>query len=107
VPEPDAVARNIRRFNDLGLEVHITEMDYRLKLPADPAARKAQARFFGDIVKVCLEARDCPVFAVWGVSDGYSWVHDRFTDEGEPLLFDDQCQPKAPYRAVQEALAQG
>ncbi len=104
VPDPESVARNIRRFNDLGLEVHLTEMDYRLKLPASRAAREAQARYFGDIVRVCREARDCTVLTVWGVSDNLSWIPHRFPGEGEGLLFDAQYRPKATYRALQQAL---
>jgi len=33
-PNPQDVAANIKRLNDLGLEVHITEMDVRIREPA-------------------------------------------------------------------------
>ena len=103
-PDPHSVAANIRRFADLGLEVHITEMDVRLEEPVSEADLEDQARIYGDILAVCLEAEHCDVLVVWGVTDRYSWLPQVFPGAAAPLLFDDNGKPKPAYHALREAL---
>jgi len=80
-PDPESVAENIRRFQDLGLDVEITEMDVAYLPeddPGDEAARQErQAEFYRDIVDVCLET-GCDTVVVWGVRDSDSWVPTWF-----------------------------
>jgi endo-1,4-beta-xylanase len=108
-PDPESVAENIRRFQDLGLDVEITEMDVAYLPeddPGDEAARQErQAEFYRDIVDVCLET-GCDTVVVWGVRDSDSWVPTWFGElTDDPLLFDDGNDPKPSYDAVKEALA--
>lgn len=109
-PDPDSVAENVRRFRDLGLDVQITEMD--VAFPADERPENAseqQAEYYRAITEACLEA-GCGALVQWGVNDATSWLRgfkdfpERFT--GDPLLFDDGCDPKPAYHAVREALAE-
>ncbi|TYT63367.1 endo-1,4-beta-xylanase [Natrialba swarupiae] len=107
-PDPDSIAENVRRFNDLGLEVQITEMDvafHQGEEPEDPL--EAQAEYYSEVVEACLEA-GCETIVTWGVGDGTSWLRgfkdfgERYT--GDPLLFDDRYEPKPAYHAVKDAL---
>jgi len=103
-PDRHRVAANIRRFADLGLEVHITEMDVRLEEPVSEADLEDQARIYRGILEVCVEAEHCDVFVVWGVTDRYSWLPQVFPGAAAPLLFDDNGKSKPAYHALCEAL---
>ncbi|WP_227378707.1 endo-1,4-beta-xylanase [Haladaptatus halobius] len=107
-PNPESVGENFRRFQDLGLDVQITEMD--VAFPADDPPEnplEKQAEYYGDIVRTCL-AVDCNMLITWGVNDAGSWVREfkdfasRYTVD--PLLFDDHSNRKPAYRAVRDAL---
>lgn len=108
-PDPASVAENIRRFQDLGLDVQITEMDVAYTPDDDPRdvdeRRELQADFYRDIVEVCLET-GCDTAVVWGVRDSDSWVPEWFESlSDDPLLFDSANDPKPAYRAIKETLA--
>ncbi|MFC6726126.1 endo-1,4-beta-xylanase [Halobium palmae] len=109
-PDPASIAENVRRFQELGLDVQITEMD--VAFPAGEApddALERQAEYYRDVVDVCLET-GVDTLVTWGVRDADSWLRsfrdfsERFT--GDPLLFDDRNRPKPAYRAVSEALSE-
>lgn len=108
-PDPDSVAKNIRRFRELGLDVQITEMD--VAFPIDNRLEnplEEQAEYYQAITEACLEA-GCETLVQWGVNDANSWLRsfkdypERFA--GDPLLFDDSCDPKPAYHTVKETLA--
>jgi endo-1,4-beta-xylanase len=108
-PDPERVADTIERFQELGLKVHITELD--VAYDADDAPEnplEAQADYYRDLVSACVAA-DCDSITTWGVNDGNSWVRDFYKAEErftiDPLLFDRKCDPKPAYYAVKEALA--
>lgn len=105
-PKPRHIAENIRRLNDLGVDVHITEMDVRMKDPASAADFEKEARVFRDVMETCLASRRCGAFVVWGVTDRYSWLPEFFPGHRSGLLFDGAGLPKPSYRAVCDALGQ-
>lgn len=107
-PDPESVRENIRRFQSLGLDVQITEMDVAFSASNPPdTPLETQAKYYGDIVRTCL-AVDCDTLVTWGVNDAGSWVRgfkdfaSRYT--GDPLLFDDRNDRKPAYHAVRDAL---
>jgi len=104
-PRSLSVAANIKRFNDLGLDVHITEMDVRIKEPFSKSDYAKQAQIYREVMEVCLNAQRCSAFLVWGLTDKYSWIPETFKGEGAALLFDAAGCPKAAYEAIQAALA--
>lgn len=108
-PDPESIAKNVRRFQELGLDVQITEMDvafHRDDPPADAAER--QAEYYREIVETCLDI-GVETLVVWGVTDASSWIRnfkdfgERYT--GDPLLFDDRNSPKPAHAAVLDALS--
>jgi len=96
-PNPQEIAANIRRLNDLGLEVHITEMDVRIKTPARWEDLIKQAEIYREILKVCLSAERCKVFVMWGFTDKHSWIPSHFAGYGAALIFDESYKPKPAY----------
>jgi len=103
-PKPEEVAANIKRLGNLGLEVHITEMDVRIKLPVSKEKLSEQARIYGEIFKVYLDAENCTAFVMWGFTDRYSWIPSFFSGYGAALIFDGSYRPKQAYYALWRAL---
>jgi endo-1,4-beta-xylanase len=105
-PRPEDVAANVRRLTDLGLRVHISEMDVRIRdLPGCwPHRLQVQAQTYGQILAACLREPGFDGIKFWGFTDRHSWIHQHFGADG-PLLFDFDYRPKPAYLAVRDALA--
>jgi GH35 family endo-1,4-beta-xylanase len=108
--DPDQVAQNIARLGELGLQVQLTEIDVRYSGEANDNILQRQASDYYRLMDVCLADEACTAFITWGVTDKYTWL--RGANLGfynnpsvEPLLFDDDYQPKPAYFAVLDALA--
>jgi endo-1,4-beta-xylanase len=104
-PDPEDVRANMQRLGDLGLQVHITEMDVRLPDDPDPELYEKQAEVYRQMMAVCVDAPSCTAFVTWGFTDRHSWILYSFPGEGEALLFDAAYQPKLAYVALQDALS--
>jgi len=95
--------KNMKRFADLGLEIHITELDVRLH-DGSTASLNAQAKIYGEIASACLDLSACKVIQTWGVSDNHSWIPSEYPDLGWSLLWDANYQKKPAYAAMLDAL---
>jgi endo-1,4-beta-xylanase len=100
----DNVAANMRRFQDLGLEISVTEADVRMIMPPDNAKLQAQANGYNTLLQGCLLIRRCVMFTVWGFTDKYSWVPGFFDGEGAANLLDEEFAAKPAYDAVRSTL---
>jgi len=98
-----SLTRNLKRFADLGLIIHITELDVRLA-DASTGALAAQADLYRKITGICLDNLSCRVIQLWGVTDRYSWIPWFFPGYDSALLWDANYQKKPAYRSVQQAL---
>ncbi len=105
-PKLDSLAKNFKRFGELGLEVQFTELDVKVQ---DGVGNwdnrlKDQAKVYAGLLKTCLEAKSCTAFTTWGFIDRYTWIGD-LTGLGEaPLIFDKSYRPKPAYHAMKEVL---
>ena len=101
----ESLRANFKRFGELGLIIHVTEMDVGLPngKGSDPVFLKRQAEEYAKVMRVCLETPQCQAFLTWGLTDKYNWI-----DEGgqltSPLLLDAFYNPKPAYEAVRELL---
>jgi endo-1,4-beta-xylanase len=99
---------NIRRLTDLGLEVHITEMDVRLPVDASGRASAAdleiQAQIYDTVVAACLKFPLCTAIQTWGGTDNHSWIPGTDPGFGAALLFDGAYQAKPAWSAVHRRL---
>lgn len=100
MPSDVFLAHYMKRFDDIGIEVHITEMDVRLPLPLQARDVTMQTEAYRMVMRRCLEAPNCKAFVTWGVTDRYSWIPDFFKGTGSPLLFDARYQPKPAFHSV-------
>ena len=104
-PKPEDVASNVRRLADLGLKVDISEMDVQIRqLPGDLSEReKVQRKVYHDVIAACLKERNFTDITFWGFTDFHSWINSRYGPDN-PLLFDQNYQPKPAYNGVLDAL---
>lgn len=105
-PSTDELAENIRRLNELGLTVHITEMDVRLKGGVAEDKLAEQAQVYREVLEVCLAAEACTALVMWGFTDVYSWVPGYFLGYGKALPFNELLEPKPAYHALLKTLAE-
>jgi endo-1,4-beta-xylanase len=103
-PRPDDVQENMARLADLGLQVHITELDVRIRGDPTELELEAQAGTYREIMETCLGASNCTAFVMWGLTDRHSWIPYFFSGWGSALILDGAYQPKPAYEALQEAL---
>jgi endo-1,4-beta-xylanase len=107
-PVPAETAGNIRRFNDLGLAVHITELDVWVPKDAPPSELLKQAEVYRGVFETALAAPDCKAVALWGFTDRYSWVPSISNGTyGRALIYDPEYHPKPAYEAIAAALRDG
>jgi endo-1,4-beta-xylanase len=104
-PTAADVASNLRRFERLGLETSITEVDVRMIMPPDPVKLQAQAQGYSVLLQGCLLSLRCTSFTVWGYTDKYSWVPGFFTGEGAANLLDEQFAAKPAYHELRAILS--
>ncbi|MCP4436526.1 MAG: 1,4-beta-xylanase [Actinomycetia bacterium] len=103
LPAPGSIEALLSRFGDLGLEVAITELD--VVTPPSGPDPQAQAGHYEQVVSECIAA-GCREVTVWGVHDAQSWLDDFLNrDNTDPLLFDDELEPKAAYDSTKRAIA--
>ena len=98
-PQFGTYADAIDKFNSLGLDVQITELD------VTTCSKEEGANLFVDIFKVSAE-RSLGISSVslWGHCDGASWRQSYKeadgTQGGNPLPFDRNCNPKSFYQSI-------
>jgi endo-1,4-beta-xylanase len=100
-PSYTAIESNIQRFIALGLEVQVTEADYRLSSGGSTSLLTQQANFFSQLVAILLRNGQ-HTFVAWGVDDGHSWMGSS----AQALLFDSSYQPKPAVTSILTALGQ-
>lgn len=95
---------NIRRFTELGVEVHLSELDIDDDLSNNDIGA-GQAENYRKVVRACLNVPKCTGITVWGIADSESW---RSSERG--LLFtggNGNYTKKAAYTAVLDELKKG
>jgi GH35 family endo-1,4-beta-xylanase len=104
-PDRADLKANISRLSDLGIVVHISEMDVQIRHLQGPESERllAQAMTFYDVTAACVEVEGCEQPGFWGFTDRYSWIDDTY-GEDDPLLYDDDLVPKPARDAVLAAL---
>jgi endo-1,4-beta-xylanase len=100
-PSDASIAANIRRLVELGLVVHISEMDVRISnVPGSQQTRlDVQRATYHDVVRLCLIEPRCEAITFWGFTDAHTWIIGD-----SPLLFDAQYAPKPAYFGVLDAM---
>ncbi len=106
VPDMSSIRENFKRFSELGLEIHITEMDIQIHSFEGSLEEKLQhqADAYKSILEVSLEFPNFKALVQWGVNDKYSWITGLNGQEDAPLIFDKENDPKPAYFAIKQLL---
>ena len=101
----DELAQNYRRFSELGLEIHVTEMTVRIGAGRGPIEQRLaeQADVYRDVLSVGLETPGFKALVIWGVSDADPWSSE-YGRQDKPFLFDEEYRPKPAYKSLQRVL---
>lgn len=105
MPRREAIAANMARLAALGLKIHVTELDVRMRLPSTEEQLQQQAQAYRDAVGVCVENPACEVVVLWGFTDRDSWIPGSYPGFGDSLPFDSAYAPKPAYHALRDVLA--
>ncbi|GGQ83604.1 endo-1,4-beta-xylanase [Streptomyces althioticus] len=105
---PGDLADNLHRFDALGLETAVTELDVRMDVPEGslptPAQEKQQAEYYQRMLEACLDVEGCNSFTIWGFTDKYSWVPVFFEGEGFATVMTEDFDRKPAYHALRDTL---
>lgn len=108
IPDGNAITANLSRFAQLGLDIHITELDVAIgKMEGTLEKRlERQARIYQVVLEACLRVPRFKVLQTWGFTDRYSWLPRflKYPDEAG-LYLDADFQPKPAYRAIHKLLS--
>ena len=106
VPEMSSIRENFKRFSDLGLEIHITEMDIQIQSGEGTEEERLveQSEAYKNILETALEFPNFKALVQWGVNDKYSWITGLNGKEDSPLIFDKENKPKPAYFALKEVV---
>ena len=94
----------IRRLGELGVEVHISELDVPVWYLGSTLERKLarQAAVYGAVAAACHAQPACFRITTWGFTDRYTWRQPW--GASLPLPFDSEYRPKPAWTAIQEAI---
>jgi len=106
----DGIRANIRRYADIGILVHMTEIDVRCcragcTCPVsgdEPWTQEMvvrQAEIYRSLAKICIEEPNCVSWTVWTLTDNtdFSFLKEPFQ---KPALWDDDFLPKLAFDYV-------
>lgn len=101
----DSFRAQIQKYNSLGIEIDITELDIRLNEGLSNLTSEEklilQARIYQEIIKVARQ-EGIDHITVWGISDRDSWLENTNVGgpnalESNPLLFNDSDNIKPAF----------
>ena len=99
-----SVRENLKRFADLGLEIHLTEVDVKIKDPASPADLAAQAAVYSEITRLFLSEKRYTAMIMWGLSDKTSWIPHYFKGYGSACILDTNYRPKPAFKTIAQEM---
>jgi len=110
MPDKNDVIATMRSY---GVPVYVTEFDVNLKDVSGTQEQRFafQANAYKEMLEACLESGVCKGFTIWGISDKNSvWETqkglDGYSPKANPLLYDDNLNPKPAYFALLQVLQQ-
>ncbi len=112
-PLMDGLYKNIKKYQDLGVDVHITEFDLvlaGLKQLTMDEKYTLQAKVYGGILDTCLSA-GVKSFTLFNLIDRLSWLDEQGGEnppysgkDADPCAWDDNYQPKPAYYAMMDVM---
>lgn len=108
--DPEDYQANLQRFEDLGLETAVTEIDVRGEVTEDGRMtdedRAQAAGRYGAVLQACLDLESCGSYTIWGSLDEHSWIPGTFEGEGDAALYEGDYERKPHYCINQQVLVE-
>lgn len=106
-PKVNLIAQTMKRYRDLGVEVQFTELDVQIVEGKGTLEERlaAQGDVYGQLMRVCLEAKNCTALMTWGFTDRYTWINGLTGKVEAPLIFDTSYRPKPAYDTLKHVLS--
>ncbi|MFF8098831.1 endo-1,4-beta-xylanase [Streptomyces sp. NPDC014986] len=105
---PGDLEDNLSRFDALGLETAVTELDVRMDVPEGGVPTEEQERkqadYYQRTLEACLAVDGCNSFTIWGFTDKYSWVPVFFEGEGFANVMTADYTRKPAFYALRDTL---
>jgi hypothetical protein len=105
-PTQAQMEEGIRRLGELGLEVHISELDvpiWYLGPPTIPERLALQPEIYRRVAMACQAQPACARITTWGFTDRITYR----CCNAKPLPFDEEYRPKPAWAVLQEVLRPG
>jgi len=102
-PSTADLRANMLRLGELGLDVHMTEIDVKCANgggSCTDAKLKTQATIYARLLDVCLDTPNCKSYQSWGFTDKYTWLSSTY----KPLPFDASYKAKHAYDSLLSTL---
>jgi endo-1,4-beta-xylanase len=94
------VADAMRRFQAIGIKVHLTEVAVRVHARnPSPDMLQAQGEKYREILRTCLDAPNCDLMTIFGITDKLHWLVLSGQAEA-PVIFDGNYNPKPAYGSL-------
>ncbi len=105
-PNKQAVADNMARYAEIGVDVYITEIDVRIPntMTRGTDALDLAATVYKEMLEACIDASNCTHFTTWAISDSDSWIPGFFNGYGRAQIFDENYEAKPAYFALSDCL---
>jgi len=104
IPRAGELEANLRRLEELGLQIHLTEVDVGVPQPTTDLRLLKQAILYQRLIDSCLAVRSCTAFVTWGFTDAHSWIPTFFPGLDAALPFDSSLDPKPSYGVLARSL---
>src|ERR1051326_1610710 len=107
-PNINSWRSNLQRFSDLGLNLHITEMDVSLLVTNGVATETdlaTQANTYFNVIGTALGFPRLKVMQTWGFTDRYSWIPAFVPGFGAALPLNANANRKPAWWAIHDVFA--
>lgn len=99
-PGKEAIAKDFKRFTDLGLEVYVTELDVAITGDKTKEKLQKQAQIFKDILEIVLENPQVKTLTLWGFNDAQTWQGAKKA----PVIMDSAYTHKPAWDSLYQTL---
>ncbi|MEM6295524.1 MAG: endo-1,4-beta-xylanase [Myxococcota bacterium] len=96
VPTQAQISAMMQRYADIGIDVHITELDVRTPTPVTAAERELADSFYQRLASACFTAPNCTTLTSWAISSANSWI-STLPGYAPYHAFDDDLRPERAY----------
>ncbi|MFP4162795.1 MAG: endo-1,4-beta-xylanase [Chitinispirillaceae bacterium] len=105
IPDFSDVAATIRKYANLGMEIHFTEVDVSLHGEVTQEKLEYQGHIYAELMRVFLAHKNCSAFLVWGLTDKYTWIPGHTDGQyGAPCIFDSLYRPKPAFDSLMNVI---